>query len=132
MRWVPNIYYLVIIIGCYMLFFSSVLFADELATKSQPSMIENLVPFVFVFIIMYFFLIKPQSKKAKEHTELIKQLKNGDEVVTSAGIIAKIKSIQGDVVLLETGASPLKVLKESVQRLYKPMPAQEDAARDKK
>ena len=46
-----------------------------------------------IFVLFYFMLIRPQNKKAKEHRELIGQLKKGDEIITSGGILAKVVSM---------------------------------------
>src|SRR5437868_889014 len=61
--------------------------------SGQPSLIESLVPILLVFVVMYFLLIRPQVKKAKEQANLINSLQVGDEVVTSGGIIGRIRSI---------------------------------------
>jgi len=51
------------------------------------------IPLILIFVIFYFFLIRPQQKKVKEHKAMVENLKRGDEVVTSAGIIGKIERI---------------------------------------
>ncbi len=100
-------------------FFESVAYGDAAQQATQPSILENMLPLIFIFIAMYFVLLRPQQKKAKEHMELLKNLKAGDEVVTSGGIIARIKSITDDFVTLDLGSAQLKVLKENVIRLGK-------------
>jgi preprotein translocase subunit YajC len=55
--------------------------------------IGQFIPLILIFIIFYFFLIRPQQKKVKEHKAMVENLKRGDEVVTSAGIIGKIERI---------------------------------------
>lgn len=55
-----------------------------------------LVPMILVFAIMYFFLIRPQQKKAKEHQEMLGALRRGDQVVTQGGIIAKVTKVKDD------------------------------------
>ena len=54
------------------------------------------VPLILIFVIFYFFLIRPQQKKVKEHKLMVTALKRGDEVVTSGGIIGKVERILGD------------------------------------
>ena len=54
------------------------------------------VPLILIFVIFYFFLIRPQQKKVKEHKLMVSALKRGDEVVTSGGIVGKIERILGD------------------------------------
>ena len=54
------------------------------------------IPLILIFVIFYFFLIRPQQKKVKEHKLMVGTLKRGDEVVTSGGIIGKIERVLGD------------------------------------
>lgn len=86
---------------------------------AQPSLFESLVPFLFIFVLMYFLMIRPQVKKAKEHTALLKNLKPGDEIVTSGGIIGRIRSIADLFVTIDVGSTNIKVLKEHVSQQVK-------------
>ena len=54
------------------------------------------IPLILIFVIFYFFLIRPQQKKIKEHKIMVSALKRGDEVITSGGIIGKVERILGD------------------------------------
>ena len=54
------------------------------------------VPLILIFVIFYFFLIRPQQKKVKEHKLMVAALKRGDEVITSGGIVGKIERVLGD------------------------------------
>ena len=54
------------------------------------------IPLILIFVIFYFFLIRPQQKKVKEHKLMVSTLKRGDEVVTSGGIVGKIERVLGD------------------------------------
>ena len=54
------------------------------------------IPLILIFVIFYFFLIRPQQKKVKEHKLMVAALKRGDEVITSGGIIGKVERILGD------------------------------------
>ena len=54
------------------------------------------IPLILIFVIFYFFLIRPQQKKAKEHKAMVAALKRGDEVVTSGGIVGKVERILGE------------------------------------
>src|SRR5687768_8971364 len=68
---------------------------------AQPSMLEALLPFVVLMGLMYFLLLRPQVKKAKEHQKFITELKRGDDVVTTGGILGKIEGLTDVVVTLE-------------------------------
>ena len=99
---------------------SSLLLADGQQSGAQPTMFESLVPFILIFIIMYFLIIRPQAKKAKEHNALLSSLKPGDEVVTSGGIIGRIRSLAEGFVVLDAGSTTLKVLKENISQMTHP------------
>ena len=58
-------------------------------------------PFVLIFVIFYFLLIRPQQKKAKDHRVMLEKLKKNDEVVTSGGIYGKVMALTDTVVMLE-------------------------------
>ncbi len=87
---------------------------------SQPSMLEMLVMPVGFLFIMYFLIIRPQSRKAKEHQNLVANLKSGDEVVTTGGIIGRVKSVAEQFVTVEIAANTnVKVTKASILSLTK-------------
>ena len=54
------------------------------------------IPLILIFVIFYFFLIRPQQKRVREHKEMVKNLKRGDEVITSGGIIGKVDRVYED------------------------------------
>ena len=54
------------------------------------------IPLILIFVIFYFFLIRPQQKKVKDHKSMVAALKRGDEIVTSGGIVGKIERVLGD------------------------------------
>ena len=58
--------------------------------------IGQFIPLILIFVIFYFFLIRPQQKKVKEHKQMVSQLKRGDEVVTSGGVVGTVERILGD------------------------------------
>ena len=55
--------------------------------------IGQFIPLILIFVIFYFFLIRPQQKKAKEHKIMVENLKKGDKVITSGGIVGKVDRI---------------------------------------
>ena len=55
--------------------------------------IGQFIPLILIFVIFYFFLIRPQQKKVKEHKIMVENLKRGDKVVTSGGIIGTVERI---------------------------------------
>ena len=59
----------------------------------QNSGIGQFIPLILIFVIFYFFLIRPQQKKVKEHKSMVENLKRGDKVVTSGGITGTIERV---------------------------------------
>ena len=55
--------------------------------------IGQFIPLILIFVIFYFFLIRPQQKKVKEHKLMVQNLKRGDKVITSGGIIATVERV---------------------------------------
>ena len=55
--------------------------------------ITQFVPLILIFVIFYFFLIRPQQKKAKEHKNMVKAIKRGDKIITSGGIFATVERV---------------------------------------
>jgi preprotein translocase subunit YajC len=63
------------------------------AASQQPGMIEALFPFVILFVVFYFLLIRPQSKRAKEHKAMVEAVGKGDEVITQGGLYGKVTEV---------------------------------------
>ena len=77
------------------------------------------IPLILIFVIFYFFLIRPQQKKVKEHKLMVAALKRGDEVVTSGGIVGKIERVLGDdkVDILISENVTVQVVQSTIQGL---------------
>jgi len=58
--------------------------------------IAQFIPLILIFIIFYFFLIRPQQKRVKDHRLMVESLKRGDEVITSGGIIGTVDRVMED------------------------------------
>jgi len=59
-------------------------------------MLMQVVPFILIFVIMYFLMIRPQQKRQKEHQEMIKNVRRGDQIVMSGGLIGKVVKVTDD------------------------------------
>ena len=62
----------------------------------MSSNFAQFIPLILIFVIFYFFLIRPQQKRVREHKEMVKNLKRGDEVITAGGIIGKVDRVYED------------------------------------
>jgi preprotein translocase subunit YajC len=67
----------------------------------QGSQIWSFLPIIFIFVIFYFLLIRPQQKRTKEHRALLENIKVGDYVLTSGGLYGKITGLRNDIVTVE-------------------------------
>lgn len=76
---------------------------------STTNPIMAFLPLIFMFVIFYFLLIRPQQKKQQELSKMIQDLKKGDRVVTSGGIIGTISGIQNDYLILKVGEGETKI-----------------------
>lgn len=71
-------------------------FAQAAAAPSGGDLVAQFLPFVLILIIMYFLLIRPQQKRAREHQEMVKTVRRGDTIVMSSGMIAKVSKVIDD------------------------------------
>lgn len=77
-------------------------------------MLMQFLPLILMFVIFWFLLIRPQQKRAKAHKQMLSELKRGDNVVTSSGIIGRILEIDDEQVVLESGDSRLRVARSAI------------------
>jgi preprotein translocase subunit YajC len=84
----------------------------------QPSIVEMFAPFLVIIVIFYFFGIRPQSKKLKEHDSFLTQLKRGDQVYTASGILGTVDGMTDLFVSLEIDSgTKIKILKKQIAGL---------------
>ena len=62
----------------------------------QGGVIAQFIPFILIFAIMYFLLIRPQQQKLKRHQEMVKALRRGDQIVTQGGLIGKVSKVKDE------------------------------------
>ena len=77
------------------------------------------IPLLLIFVIFYFFLIRPQQKRAKDHKAMVAALKRGDEVVTSGGIVGTVERILGEdkLDLLISENVTVRVVQSTIQNV---------------
>lgn len=77
-------------------------YAQAAGGGDPMSAFGQFIPLILIFVIFYFFLIRPQQKRAKEHRSMLDALRRGDEVVTAGGIFGKVTKVKdGDEVELQ-------------------------------
>lgn len=76
-------------------------FAQQAAAASNQDTLMGLLPMVAMFIVLYFIMIRPNLKKAKEHKSMVEGLQKGDEVITQGGLTGRIVKVDDNYVRLE-------------------------------
>ena len=71
-------------------------FAQAAAGGDTNSMLMSLLPFALIFVIMYFLILRPQQTKVKDHAEMVKNIRRGDTIVTSGGLVGKVTKVVDD------------------------------------
>lgn len=90
------------------------------AQQPPQSMWGMFTPFLFMFAVLYFLMIRPQQKKAKEQQKMLNELKDGDEIVTSSGFLGKVHGIADKVVIVQLADDVnVKVLKSQIAQVVK-------------
>ncbi|NDV01712.1 preprotein translocase subunit YajC [Pseudoroseicyclus tamaricis] len=81
--------------------------------------VASIVPLIAIFAIMYFFLIRPQQKKVKEHQAMVQALRRGDQVVTQGGIVGKVSRVkEGDEIEVEIASGvTVRVVKATIAQV---------------
>jgi preprotein translocase subunit YajC len=85
----------------------------------QPVWI-SFVPMILLVVVFYFILIRPQQRRARQQAELIKNLKSGDKVVTSSGIVGQVITVKDRTVSLRSADAKMEVTKASVTEILEP------------
>ena len=88
------------------------------AAAQSPDPLMSLILPVGLVILFYFFLIRPQSKRQKEHKKMVSELQKGEEVITTGGILGKVTNINDDFITLEIAKDvSLQIQKSAVQTI---------------
>ena len=75
--------------------------AQTAAAGSPSGELMGLLPMILMFVVLWFLMIRPQMKKAKEHKQLIAALQKGDEVVTGGGLVGRITKVDDNYITME-------------------------------
>ncbi|WP_026711641.1 preprotein translocase subunit YajC [Flavobacterium filum] len=76
--------------------------------------IQSLFPFLLMFVVIYFFMIRPQQKRAKQEKEFENNLKVGDRIITKSGIHGKVAELSEGTVVIETMAGKIKMERSAI------------------
>ncbi len=118
------------------MFFDSVAHAMGAPAAGGPAsggdMLMQFVPLILMLGIFWFLLIRPQKKRAQEHKTMLENLKRGDYVITSGGLLGRILEIDTESVLLECGESKLRMTRGAIGGLHNPSGKVEAPKEEKK
>ena len=83
--------------------------------------IAQFIPLILIFIIFYFFLIRPQQKRVKDHKTMVESLKRGDEIITSGGIIGIVERVMEDdrIEVLIGESTKVQIIRSTITSLLK-------------
>lgn len=76
--------------------------------------LQSLLPFLLMFVVIYFFMIRPQQKRAKQEKEFESNLKVGDRIITKSGLHGKIAEVSDGTIVLETMSGKLKMERSAI------------------
>lgn len=80
-----------------------------------PSLLIQFLPFILIFVVFYFLLIRPQQQKMKQHRDMIANLRRGDEVITQGGMIGKVTRLADNEATIEVADGVrIKVIKGTI------------------
>ena len=86
------------------------------APSGADQLISMVTPLIMIFVVFYFLMWRPQSKRQQEHQSFLNALKSGDEVVTAGGVIGTVRAVDGKVVTVEVSkGTKIKVLKTQIR-----------------
>lgn len=85
--------------------FISTAAAQTAGAAAQPNPIMSMLPLLLIFVVFYFMLIRPQSKRAKEHRAMLAALEAGNEIATAGGIIGKVTEVGENFVTVEIASN---------------------------
>ena len=83
--------------------------------------IAQFIPLILIFVIFYFFLIRPQQKRVKDHKAMVESLKRGDEIITSGGIIGVVDRIMEDdrIEVIIGESTKVQIIRSTITSLLK-------------
>ncbi|MBO0346278.1 preprotein translocase subunit YajC [Roseibium limicola] len=103
-------------------------YAQSGVPSMGPDFLMSLLPFVLIFAIMYFLIIRPQRQRVKQHQELVSNLRRGDTIVTSGGLIGKVAKVVDDSEIQVELAEGVKV--RIVRAMVQDVRAKSEPAKD--
>lgn len=96
--------------------------AENSTTSGPGEGLTSFLPLIIMFVAMYFLLMRPQMKKQKEHQKMVKEIKRGDKVILTSGIIGTIVKMEEETQLMQVEIAhnvKVRMLKSSISEIFK-------------
>jgi len=105
----------------------------QASPAAGPSPIASFLPFVLIILVFYFFIIRPQNKRLKDHRALLASITRGDVIVTNGGLIGKVKKVTDDELTVDFSGQDIKVVRNMIADVRnRTVPANDTAKPGKK
>jgi preprotein translocase subunit YajC len=85
--------------------------------QQPPPMWTSLVPLGLIIVVFYFALIRPQQKKAKGHTEMLKTIRPGDKIVTTGGVVSVVVTVKEKTLMVRSADSKFEITKSAIAEI---------------
>lgn len=95
-------------------------FAQGAGPASGADIALNLVPFVLIFVIMYFLILRPQQRRVKDHQSLVKNVRRDDTIVTNGGLVGRVTKVSDEASEIEVEIAPnvrVKVVRSMISEV---------------
>ena len=99
------------------MFFISDAFAQTAGAGDTASLLTSLLPMILIFVAFWFFLIRPQQKRQKEHAKMVDALTKGDEVLTAGGIACRVVEVRDDYMVVQIATVKDEPVNLKMQRI---------------
>ena len=88
----------------------------QTAAQDPQGTFMGLIPLLLMFVVLWFLMIRPQMKKAKDHQKMVSDLQKGDEVVTQGGIVGRISKVTENYITVEIAEGKDKAIEVTLQK----------------
>lgn len=96
-------------------------YADPAAPAAGGNPLGSFIPLIFIFVIFYFLLIRPQQKKAKEHQKMLSAVKKDDRIITTGGIYGTVTNVKGEILEVKIAEGvKIQLAKSAVSAILPP------------
>ena len=101
--------------------FATPAYAQAAGAAGAGTAFAQFIPLVLIFLIMYFLMIRPQQRRAKQHRQMVEKLTKGDQIITAGGLVGKVVGVRDDELDVEIAPSvKVRVVRATVTQVVTP------------